>query len=101
MEITIIGRHHLEITPAIRQYATEKVSKLSRFFDRIQRVDVVASCHDSHNHEVEIIVSVEHSDPFIARDKSSDLYASIDAASDKLERQLTDHKNKVRDHNPR
>lgn len=98
MEITISGRHHLEITPAIKQYATEKVGKLPRYYDRVQKIDVVAGRKDSHSHEVEIIVTVEHADPFVARDSGSDLYACIDGVTDKMERQLTDHKNKVRDH---
>lgn len=98
MEITISGRHHLEITPAIKQYATDKVSKLPRYYDRVQKIDVVAGRKDSHSHEVEIIVVVEHADPFVARDSGSDLYACIDGVTDKMERQLTDHKSKVRDH---
>jgi len=98
MEITISGRHHLEITPAIRQYATDKVIKLPRYYDRIQGVEVIAGRKDSHSHEVEIIVSVERSDPFIAKDSGADLYACIDGAADKMERQLSDHKNKIRDH---
>jgi putative sigma-54 modulation protein len=96
MEIVVTGKH-LEITPAIKQYATEKVAKLPRYFDRIHMIEVLASKSDNHHeHEAEIIVHLEHADPFVGRVKNADLYACIDAAVDKLERQLTDHKEIVR-----
>ena len=40
MQIKISSKH-MDITPAIESYATKKVEKLSRFFDRIQQIDVV------------------------------------------------------------
>lgn len=95
MEITVTGRR-IEITDAIRKYASEKVSKLPRYFDRVQIIEVVLSRHDSHSHEVEIIVKAEHTDPFLAKVDGPDLYACLDSAVDKLERQLTDHKDRIR-----
>ncbi len=95
MDIRVSGRH-LEVTPAIRDYATQKVNKLPRFFDRITHIDVVAEKLDSHTYEVEIVVEAEHANAFVAKTKDPDLYASIDATVDKLERQLHDHKEKVR-----
>jgi putative sigma-54 modulation protein len=98
MDIIVSGRNQFEITPAIRQYAMDKMSKLPRYFDRIQKIDVVAGRNDSHSHAVEAIVTAEHTSPFVARDAGNDLYACIDSVTDKLERQLTDHKSKLRDH---
>ena len=95
MEITVSGRH-LEITPAIRQYATEKVGKLPRYFDRVQQISIIADKQDNHTFNVEIIVDAEGHDRFVGRSTGPDLYAGIDACVDKLERQLTDHKEKTR-----
>jgi putative sigma-54 modulation protein len=95
MEITISGKH-IEITDAIRQYALDKVGKLPRYFDRIQAIDVVADRSEGYGYQVEILVHVEHHDPFIARSHNEDLYACIDETIDKVERQLTDHKEKLR-----
>lgn len=95
MEITVSGRH-IEITPAIRQYATDKVSKLPRYFNRVQQIAIVADKRDNHTFEVEIIVEAEGHDRFIAKTSGPDLYAGIDAAVDKIERQLTDFKDRVR-----
>ena len=96
MQITVSGKH-IEITAAIKQYATEKVAKLPRYYDRIQEIDVVADKIDNAwTYEVEVIVKVERSDPFVAKTSGSDLYACVDETVDKLERQLTDHKGKLR-----
>ncbi len=95
MEIRVTGRH-LEITQSIREYAVDKVSKLPRYFDRVQLIEVLAARHDSHSHEVEVIVKAERTDPFVTKVAGPDLYACLDTAVDKLERQLTDHKDRIR-----
>ncbi len=96
MDLTISGRH-IEITEPIREYAHKRVSKLPRYYDRVRSVDVVADkSEDHHGFEVEIIAHVDQHDPFVAKSKDDDLYAGIDGAVDKLERQLTDHKEKLR-----
>jgi len=95
MEITVTGKH-LEITPAIREYAEAKANKLTKYFDRIMSIEVVMDTRERQQHEVELIVHVEHHEPFVARAKDSDLYATIDEVSDKMERQLTDFKEKRR-----
>jgi putative sigma-54 modulation protein len=94
MEFKITGRH-LEITPAIREYAQKKTERVHRYFNRIQEIQVVVDKQD-RSFEVELIVDVEHHDSFIARHKDVDLYAAIDQTLDKMERQLTDHKEKLR-----
>ena len=94
MEFKISGRH-IDITPAIRDYAERKTERLHRYYDRIQGITVVIDQHD-RSVEVEIMVGVEHHAPFIARNANDDVYAGIDDATDKLERQLSDHKKKLR-----
>ncbi len=95
MEIKVTGRH-MDITPPIREYASEKALKLPRYFDRVQEIDVVIDKQDAKNLGVEIIAEAEHADSFIARASGSDLYVCIDEAISKMERQLTDHKEKLR-----
>ncbi len=95
MEITISGKH-LEITDAIRDYAADKTAKLPRYFDRITEIEILADKSDSWQYEIEMIVHVERSDPFVVRTHGDDLYACIDGAVDRLERQLHEHKEKLR-----
>ncbi|MEX0655413.1 MAG: ribosome-associated translation inhibitor RaiA [Phycisphaeraceae bacterium] len=96
MEMIVTGKH-IEITEPIRDYAVEKASKLPRYFDRVQEIEVIADKRENHHYEVEIIVHVEHHEAFVARNKGEDLYGCIDEAVDKMERQLTDHKEKIQD----
>jgi len=98
MEIIVTGRRSFEITPAIRDYAESKVDKLPRYFDRVSAIEVVADKMEHDRFQVEIIVDAEHAKDFVAKVDGQDLYGCIDRAVDKLERQLTDHKEKLRNH---
>lgn len=95
MEFKITGRH-LEVTPAIRDYADKKTEKLHRFYDRIQSITVVADKRDNRSFEVEMIVDVDHHESFVGSCMGDDLYGCIDMTVDKLERQLHDHKERLR-----
>jgi len=97
MEVTITGRH-VDITEPIRDYANEKAGKLARYFGGLAQVEVVADKHDQRHFKVEMIAHVDGHEHFVASEISEDLYACIDGVADKLERQLTDHKQKVRSH---
>lgn len=96
MQISVSGRH-VEITEEMKAFAHEKVSKLPRFFDRIQAIEVILD-HDSGNFSVEIIVRVDRADPFIAQESGPHARALIDELTDKLGRQLRRHNEKQRDH---
>ena len=39
----IVQGKHLDVTPALREYAEEKVGKISRYFDQVQEAQVVLS----------------------------------------------------------
>jgi putative sigma-54 modulation protein len=95
MQINISGKH-VSLTPAIEDYARKKVEKFSRYFDRIQAIDVVID-KLKNGFSVEIRTDVEHHDDFVARSEHDDLYACIDLTADRSIRQLTDHKSRVRD----
>lgn len=94
----IISSRHMEVTPAIKQHAQEKVVKLSRYYDRIQEIEVVVDVEEKNKRtvSVEVIVNGEHKNMFIAREKGTDLYHCIDGCVDKLERQLSDHHKQVK-----
>jgi putative sigma-54 modulation protein len=99
MEITITGRD-FEVTEPIRDHATEKSRKLTRYFDRISQVEVVLGRKDSHTYDVEMIAHVDGHEHFVAHGQTEDLYAAIDDAEHKLARQLRQHKDKLVDHHP-
>lgn len=95
MQVVVIGRH-LEVTPAIREYAEKKAEKLLKYYNRIQEIEVVLDVR-ANQHYVKMIVNAEHNNMFTANVTDDDLYASVDLVVDKLEKQLTRHKEKVRD----
>jgi putative sigma-54 modulation protein len=95
MEITVTGKH-LEITDAIRQYAEGKAARLPRYYDRVSGIEITLDRAESHGYDVQVIVHVDGHEPFVARAKTEDLYAGIDDSTDKMERQLTDFKEKLR-----
>jgi len=99
MRIEVTGRR-LEITDAILEYAETKCQKLLKFYDGVQEIEVVLDQERRDHHEeftAELIVDVVKHDPIIAKAEAPDVYASIDKASDKAARQLTDFKEKLRD----
>ena len=62
-----ISSKHVKVTPAIEEYASKKIEKFPRYFNRIQQVEVIIDKARS-GYTVEIITDVEHPEPFEARD---------------------------------
>ncbi|ADD68082.1 sigma 54 modulation protein/ribosomal protein S30EA [Denitrovibrio acetiphilus DSM 12809] len=94
MNIQITARN-IELTDAIRDYAEKKVSKLEKYFDYITDANVLLEVQ-KNVHIVEVLVSAKG--VFMkGLEKSEDLYASIDLAVDKIEKQLVKYKEKLKD----
>jgi len=93
---TITGKH-IDITEAIRKHAEEKTSKLPKYYNSINQVEVVIDGSQSGNTSVEIIARAEHSKLFVVTETGEDAYRCIDVAVHKLERQLRKKKGKERD----
>ena len=94
MVVTVASRH-MEVTPALKTFAETKATKLLKYYDRIQEIEVILDAGKDRT-TVEMIVNAEHKNMFIAHHGDGDAYACIDGCVDKLERQLTDHKDKIR-----
>ena len=96
MRINIIGKH-MDVTEAIRTYAESKVNKLPKYLDLIQQIDVrIEEVPHKKGFHAEITVDVEHHDDFVAHATGPDLYACIDEASDKAQRQVHDFKEQLK-----
>ena len=94
MIVTVASRH-MDLSPALKIHSETKAAKLTKYYDRIQEIEVVIETAKDQMH-VEMIVNAEHKNVFIANHVDGDAYACIDMCMDKLERQLTDHKKKIR-----
>ena len=95
MNLELTGQH-LDITPAIRNYVTEKMGRVTRHFDHVIDIHVVLHV-DKLEHRCEATVHVPGSD-IHAEAIDSDMYAAIDALADKLDRQVVKHKEKLKLH---
>ncbi len=96
MRIDVTGKH-VDLTPAMVQFAESKCEKLTKFFDGIQQISCILDKAPHGEFMVEVIVDVVHHDDFITHTKGPDVYACIDEAVDKSSRQLRDFKEKLRD----
>ena len=96
MLFTITGKH-IEITEAIKKHAEEKTSKLPKYYNSINQVEVIIDGEPGGNTSVEIIARAEHSKIFVVTETGEDAYQCIDIAVHKLERQLRRKKGKERD----
>ncbi|CAM3952088.1 ribosome-associated translation inhibitor RaiA [Alicyclobacillus pomorum] len=94
MNIQVRG-DHLEVTPALQEYAEKKIGRLAKYFDAPPERDVsVTMSVERGIHRVEVMLQV-HGVLFRAEEKSNDMYASIDMVVDKLEQQIHKHKTKL------
>ncbi len=96
MQITITGRH-VEVTPAIRDYAQAKVEKLLRFFGRATGATVTLAVEHA-DHEVEMVLDLARGVRLVGKAAAPDMYAAIDLAEQKLGMQLRRTKERWRDH---
>lgn len=97
MRLIIKGRN-IELTPALKQYATEKLSKISKLFDQIREVTAILSVEKNpsitNNQVAEVSVTLKKG-RIQAKEASESMYASIDMIADKVERQIKKHKTKL------
>src|SRR6202045_5387009 len=91
MHLNLTG-HPLLITPAIREYVTSKLERLTRHFDHVIDVNVVLSV-DKLRQQVTANLHVRGKD-IHAECVEPDMYAAIDALADKLDRQVLRDKEK-------
>jgi putative sigma-54 modulation protein len=93
-----LSGHHLEITPAIRDYVVSKLTRVTRHFDHVIDVNVVLSV-DKLQRQVTANLHIRGKD-IHAECVEADMYAAIDALADKLDRQVVKHKEKRNGRHP-
>ncbi|MDE2291203.1 MAG: ribosome-associated translation inhibitor RaiA [Elusimicrobia bacterium] len=98
MKIHVTGRH-LRLTPAINDYVEQKVSKAQRYFDHIVWAQVMLSV-EKRAHQAEVVIHAPRQ-TFRALASAATLYAAVDLASDKIDKQLRKFKERLKDrHKP-
>ncbi|MCG8324585.1 MAG: ribosome-associated translation inhibitor RaiA [Thiotrichales bacterium] len=95
MQINITG-HHIDVTPALNSYVENKFQRLERHFDKMTHIHVILSV-EKDRQKAEATIHVNRGDLF-ADSIQEDMYAAIDDMTDKLDRQLKKHKEKLSNH---
>ena len=100
MQLSITFRH-MEASPAVKDYAEERLEKIKKYFSR----DPIAahgtfSVERNHNHTAEFSLTLPNGLVIQARDTTEDMYSSIDLSVARIERQVRKWKEKIRTHKP-
>lgn len=100
MNLTISG-HHLEVTPALREYVLAKLDRVNRHFDQVLDITVLLSVEKQKEKDkrqrAEVTLHAKGKEIFVEQ-THEDLYAAIDQLMDKLNRQVCRHKDKLQNH---
>jgi putative sigma-54 modulation protein len=97
MTLRISGRH-MQLTPSLREHAEAKALKLAKYLDLVTEVDVVFSaCRNEGKRScaVEMIADTRHLGRFVAK-AVGDAYSGVDGCFKKLERLLSESKQKLK-----
>ncbi len=92
MNIIVNGRH-LEITPALRSYAEEKIGRFEKYISNITEAVVTLSV-EKYRHKAEVLLKV-NGVMIQAESVTGEVYSSIDEVVEKLEKQVLKHKEKI------
>jgi putative sigma-54 modulation protein len=95
MNVIINGRH-LEITPALRSYAEEKIGRFDKYLSNITEAVVTLSV-EKYTHRAEVLLKV-NGVQIQAEGNTGEVYSAIDEVVEKLEKQVVKHKEKQHDY---
>ena len=95
MQLDLSG-HHVEVTPALRGYVHKKFERISRHFEQLIDVHCVLTV-EKMTHKAEATLMVR-GNKIYADAIEENMYASIDALADKLDRCVKKHKEKTCNH---
>jgi len=92
MKLDIRGKN-IDITDALKEYTTKRLSKLEKYIEDA-RIAQVALSVEGERHKVEVTIPLNG---IILRGEvsSEDMYAAIDLVVEKLEKQIEKHKTKL------
>lgn len=95
MQISLTG-NHVDLTDPLRDYVNTKMERLERHFDIVHDIHVILTV-EKLRHKAEATLHITGGNLF-ADSEQDDMYAAIDALTDKLDRQVKKHKEKMTDH---
>jgi len=98
MQLIVTGRH-VDVTEPMKNYAREKLSRIMHDRPHINEIHVIMDVQ-KYRHRVELSVRGKNLELF-CQEETADMYASLDRALAKLDRQLLRYKERhLRKHQP-
>ncbi|MBT4838675.1 MAG: ribosome-associated translation inhibitor RaiA [Methylococcales bacterium] len=95
MQINVTGQH-MDVTESLSSYVNSKFEKLERHFDNVIDVHVILSV-EKVRQKAEATIYISGNNVF-ADATHDDMYAAIDDLTNKLDRQIKKHKEKLKQH---
>jgi putative sigma-54 modulation protein len=96
MQVSVIGRH-IEVTEALRQYATEKFTRLEKYLPKALEVVITLSVVKKVHHIAEAVIK-SNGVLIQASEETAEMYSAIDLLIEKIERRVRRYKEKLVDH---
>ena len=95
MQLSVSG-HNVEVTASMKNYVEKKLDRIVRHSDHVIDVHCILTV-EKLRHKAEATVNLSGGKVY-ADAVHDDMYAAIDALTDKLDRGVKKHKDKLTDH---
>ncbi len=98
---TLIEGRNIEVTPAIREYAENKLSRVHKHFDSLIQTNTiklnlsVLKNRKAADQKAEVTINLKGGHVLRCESNEANVYASIDTVIDKIENQLRKYKSKI------
>ncbi len=96
MQVTVNGRN-IEVTEALKQYATDKFSRLEKYLPKSVTVTITLSVVKKVHHTAEAVIK-SNGLLIQASEETGEMYSAIDLLIEKIERRVKRYKEKLVDH---
>ncbi len=95
MKVTVTARH-MDMTDVLRDYAAEKAGRLAKFYDHLRKIEIVLDAQSEKRYSAEMIAAATRGQVLVCHATEGSATAAVDSVLDKMERQLTKFKEKLR-----
>src|SRR6185503_18777055 len=93
MKVDITGRH-IDVTEPIRKFTTDRIERLRGIGDDVMEAHFILTVEKHQRHVAEVNIKTRH-DFHHSEEVSTDMYTSIAAVLDKIEKQILKSKGRV------
>lgn len=99
MQLAVTFRH-MDATSSLKDYAKEKVDRITKYFPDPIKAHVVLSMDGAYSHCADVVITLHNGFVIKGGETTEDMYSSIDLVMAKIERQVRRYKEKLRFRRP-